>query len=211
MSDYTVVAAVSGALRQILWEQFNADPVIRPIVGSDDAIVFRNPTEAARSSANRLSLWLYHVTENGHAKNQPMQRARQPPPPPPPGQSEREVLQFPAMALDFYFLLTPFSQDPTGEADQLLLGKAMQVLYDNAIVLLRNASNTIAEELRIIFCRLTVEELTRIWEALREPYRLSVCYLVRVMRVDSRRVPSHARVVERTAGFSGEESPAEGV
>jgi hypothetical protein len=53
-----VVAAVSQALRQILWEAFDADAVIRPIVVSESAIVFTNPTETARDSSNRLSLWL---------------------------------------------------------------------------------------------------------------------------------------------------------
>jgi hypothetical protein len=48
MSNYMVVAAVSEALRRILWEQFDLDNQIRPIVGSEAAIVFRNPTETAR-------------------------------------------------------------------------------------------------------------------------------------------------------------------
>jgi Pvc16 N-terminal domain len=54
----------------------------------------------------------------------------------------------------------------------------------------------------VIFCRLSLEELTRIWESLREPYRLSVCYLVRVTRIDSRRTPESGLVVERSAGFT---------
>ena len=68
---------------------------------------------------------------------------------------------------------------------------------DNAIILLRDPVSEIAEELRIVFCRLSLEELTRVWEALREPYRLSICYEVRVTRVDSLRTQQHARVVER--------------
>ncbi len=69
----------------------------------------------------------------------------------------------------------------------MLLGKTMQILYDNATIFLEDAASNIFEELRVIFCRLTLEELTRIWESLREPYRLSVCYLIRVTRIDSRR------------------------
>ena len=78
----------------------------------------------------------------------------------------------------------------------------LQVFHDNAIILLRDTTNDIFEELRIIFKRLSLEELTRIWEALREPYRLSVCYQVQVNRVDSTRVSTRARVVDRSAGFS---------
>jgi hypothetical protein len=202
MSDYMVVAAVSKALQRILWEAFEADAIIRPIVGSEEAIVFRNPTETARDSANRLSLWLYQITENEHVKNQPMLKARQQPPPSPPGSNGREAAQIPPMALNLYFLVTPFA--PSGEADHMLLGKAMQVFYDNAMIFLHDSISNISEELRVIFCRLTLEELTRIWEALREPYRLSICYLIRVTRLDSLRTPERARVVERIAGFSSD-------
>jgi hypothetical protein len=188
MSSYMVVAAVSNALRRILWAEFNDDNVVRPIVGSEEAIVFRNPTETARDSANRLSLWLYRVSENEFVKNQPMARA-----------NGNETLRFPPLALNLYYLLTPFA--PSGDADHLLLGKAMQVLYDNSSLLLHDSASHIAEELRIVLCRLTLEELTRIWEALREPYRLSVCYEVRVTQVESLRTQTSARVVERDAGF----------
>jgi uncharacterized protein DUF4255 len=59
----------------------------------------------------------------------------------------------------------------------------------------------------VIFCRLSLEELTRIWESLREPYRLSVCYLIRVTRIDSRRTPQTGLVLDRAAGF-GQGPPA---
>ncbi len=198
MSDYLVLDAVSKALRQILWDAFNADGVVRPIVGSEAAIVFSNPTETARDSGNRLSLWLYQITENEYVKNQPMLKARVQPALLP-GSTPREAAQYPPMALNLYFLVTPFAQ--SGEADHLLLGKSMQVLYDNATVFLEDAASHIFEELRVIFCRLSLEELTRIWESLREPYRLSVCYLIRVTRIDSRRTPESALVLDRTAGF----------
>src|SRR5687768_1169162 len=172
MSSYMVIAAVSEALRRILWEEFNTDAVIRPVVGSESAIVFRNPTETARDSANRLSLWLYQIAENEFVKNQPMLRANE--------NGRHTTTQFPPLGLNLFYLVTPFA--PSGEADHLLLGKTMQVFYDNATILLQDIDNAIAEEVRVILCRLTLEELTRIWDALKEPYRLSVCYQVRVTR-----------------------------
>jgi hypothetical protein len=65
-----MVAAESDELRRILWEAFDAATVMRPIVGSESAVVFSNPTETARDSANRLSLWQYPMTENECTKNQ---------------------------------------------------------------------------------------------------------------------------------------------
>lgn len=195
MSNFAVIAAVSDALRTILWTEFNAENTVRPLVVSEQAIVFKNPTETARDSSNRLSLWLYQVTENEYVKNQPPVRARDPLQQPP--APER---WFPTpMALNLYYLVTPFTA--TGDADHIVLGKTMQVLYDNAIVVLRDPVSEIFEELRIVFCRLTLEELTRIWEALREPYRLSICYQVRVTRLDSTRSLSQGRVLDLKSDF----------
>ena len=182
MSSYMVLAEASEALRDILWDAFNADTVLGPIVGSKLAIVFSNPTETARDSANRLSLWLYQVTENEFLKNQPVTR----------GNSHQSLQETP-LALNLFFLVTPFG--PSGGADHMLLGLTMQALYDNAIIRLPDSAGSMGEELRVIFSRLSLEELTLIWQALREPYRLSVCYQVRVTRIDSRRTMQHARTV----------------
>lgn len=182
MSSYTVLSAISEALRGILWESYAADPVVRTIVGSEDAIVFTNPTETVQDSANRLSLWLYHLTENEFLKNQPPQRGN--------GTSIQET----PLALNLYYLLTPFAG--SGQSDHLLLGLTMQTFYDNGILLLERPTEGEFIELRMILCRLSLEELTRIWEALREPYRLSICYEVRVTQIDSRRQVNAARVLQ---------------
>jgi hypothetical protein len=106
------------------------------------------------------------------------------------------------LALNLHYLVTPFANFGAGDSasrdeDHMVLGKVLQIFYDNAIIVLRDTLNNIAEELRIVFVRLTLEELTRIWEALREPYRLSICYRVQVTRIDSNRVIDRARVVDR--------------
>lgn len=182
MSSYTVLSAISEALRGILWESYAADPVVRTIVGSEDAIVFTNPTETVQDSANRLSLWLYHLTENEFLKNQPPQRGN--------GNNIQET----PLALNLFYLLTPFAG--SGQADHLLLGLTMQTFYDNGILLLERPTEGEFIELRTVLCRLSLEELTRIWEALREPYRLSICYEVRVTQIDSRRQVNAARVLQ---------------
>lgn len=183
MSSYAVIAGVSEALRRVLWSEYQADPDIQPLVQSSSAISFKNPTDTKADSALRLSLWLHHITENEFLRNQPMERT-----------TRHDVLQHPPLALNLNYLVTPFTN--SGEADHLLLGKTMQVLYDHAIFLLRDTVTDLAEELRIVLCRLNIEELTRIWEALRESYRLSLCYQVRVTRIDSTRLENQPRVVD---------------
>jgi hypothetical protein len=205
VSNYSVIYQVSKKLKQVLWDAFQQEPEIRGIVGtSDAAIVFLHPTAAARNASNRLSLWLYQVTENEYVKNQPLQPAN------------GNKAQLPPLALNLFYLITPFGAaadtDPgAGESDLRLLGKTMQVLYDNAIIYLHDAQDHVAEELRVILSQLTLEEQTRVWEALQEPYRLSVSYQVRVIHVDSQRTVNLARVAERSVGFTDTVPAPEGL
>jgi hypothetical protein len=48
----------------------------------------------------------------------------------------------------------------------------------------------------------TIEELAEVWEAMQQPYRLSVCYEVRAVRIESRRRSQSGRVGERGADFA---------
>jgi len=193
MSSYMVIAGVSEALRSVLWDELSTDPEVGQLFPSEQDIVFTNPTETAQNTANRLSLWLYQIMENEFVKNQPMVRA-----------NGNDALQYPPLAVNLSYLITPFASPVNGDnsvrdENHMILGKVMQVFHDNPIILLRDTTNNIAEELRIIFKRLTLEEQTRIWEALRESYRLSICYQVQVTRIDSRRESGNARVIERAA------------
>jgi hypothetical protein len=190
MSSYHVLGAVSRALKRILVDAFLADPVLQPIVVNDAGIVFTNPKRTAENDAARLSLWLYQVSENEFVKNQPMLRGNGP-----------ETTSFPPLALDLSYLVTPMARAPTEDSNHLLLGKAMQALYDNATVLLVDPVEDVAEELHIVLCRFSILELAELWEALQEDYRLSVCYQVRVTRVDSTRIPANVPIIDRRADY----------
>ena len=59
------------------------------------------------------------------------------------------------------------------------------------------------EDVRIVLNPVSLEETTRVWQALEMSYRLSVCYVVRVALVDSRRQVQTTPVVERQGEFAG--------
>jgi hypothetical protein len=192
MSDYKVVRAVSNRLRDLVWDAIekDQDPDLRNFVQVRAAISLANPKETRESDANRLSLWLYHVTENEFEKNQP-----------PPRSNGHDPISYSPLALNLFYLITPFGPADNTETLHLLLGRVMQILHDNAIVPLFNPLDEIYEELHIVLCRLSLEELGQIWEALREPYRLSVCYQVSVAHIDSQRARGAGRVTEATGGY----------
>jgi hypothetical protein len=201
MSSFTVLSTVSKALKSVLWEGIRQEVPLQSVVPNPAAIVFLNPTETARDSSNHLSLWLYQVTENEFLKNAPPVRVERKN-----GVANGDhLLAPPPLAVNLHFLVTPFGETPDGSL--LLLGKVMEILYDNPSVIVHDVNDNVFEEMRIAMCRLSLEELSRVWEALMEPYRLSVCYEVRVMHIDSRRVTGGARVVDVEHGVGEVPAP----
>jgi uncharacterized protein DUF4255 len=122
----------------------------------------------------KLNLFLYQVMENPFAKNQPWLSLSVT------GQ------EYPPLALNLNYMLTPYAKD-TLSAHQVL-SHAMRIFHDNAIVSgpqLFGSLSVAVEQLAIVLCPMTLEDLTRIWNALQSPYRLSVCYEVRIVLIQS--------------------------
>lgn len=195
MSSYRVLGQVSRRLRSLLWESFQEDAAIRQVVQDEERIVWSNPTETLEDSSNRLSLWLYRIEENEYVKNQSLRRVN--------GNDRNVALAVPPLSLDLSYLVTPVSGNP--ESDLHLLGKTLQVFYENSILVLHDSDEGTREELKLILARINLEELTRIWEALNQPYRLSVCYKVRLTRIEAERLRSSAVVSDSGRAYGRRE------
>ena len=173
---------MSDLLRTILKEGLTTQQDPNPTVE------LSNPAD--ESSDKTLSIWLYQVTPNPHLRNAPNTRINV--------DSERVT----PLALDLLYLLTPLQRDE--KANQATLGLAMRVLYDNAVMTLNTLNNQGAqdiEEIHLSLCQRSIDELAHVWYALQKPYRLSVCFEVRCVQIDSQRVLSAARVSQRTVRF----------
>jgi hypothetical protein len=104
-------------------------------------------------------------------------------------------------------MLTPWSGDRL--TDHRLLGRAMQVLYNNAVLSGSQLQGQLAgtvEALQITLSPLTIEERARVWYAIQKPYRLSVTYEVRVVNLDAIDVDPAAAVAQRTSQYLGPEA-----
>lgn len=198
MSSFTAIQALSLALKSLL-EQHVTD-TSHPVIGGVP-VSLSSPRELrAEGGTNTLSLWLYQVERNAELLNQPQARTS-------PTQLERRP--FPA---NLHYLVTPLSTSPARE--QALLGRVVQVFHSQPFI--DPASYVDAEELggarqfRLTFQPLSLEELTRVWDALKEPYQLSVAYTAQLINIDSLNerelvVPVHE--VETSLGISELESP----
>lgn len=187
MSGYLALTAAGDALRQVLWAAFETDSRILRHVGSPEQIVSGNPAQAAANTDNRLSVWLYHVSQDPLLRNDVDYRA------------DRRA--GPPLTLMLHYLVTPLT--PTGEADLMLLGKVLQVFNDTPVINLLSPLDDISEELRVVLETMEQSEVSRIWEAMQGAYRLSVSYQVRVARIDAAATTPTAPIISRFGDWRG--------
>lgn len=183
MSDFTVIADVGETLKKLLED----DPWtgILPI----PEITFKSPKEIKDDggSTNKVSLFLYQIHENPHLRNEEPLRVND------------SHLQTPPEVLDLLYLVTPYSDDKTQE--KVILGKVMQIFYDNALLsgtILQGGLAGSDEDIRLLFNPISLDDLTKIWSAFQDvAYRLSVSYLVTPVKIDSTRQTGMQRVLSK--------------
>ncbi len=174
MAGSAAISHVSQSLRSLLQAAFtNAGP----FVGT--GIELRSPREIGTPAggANLVSLWLYRVQRFGELENAPPRL----------GPDGRLV---PApLPLTLHYLLTPLTADEL--TSHRLLGHAMQAMNSHARLgpefTHAALSGPQEDALGIHVERQSFEDCLRVWQALGEPYRLSVPYFVQYVAIDSSR------------------------
>ena len=190
MSDFTAVRAVTETLFGILQAGItnSADPQLQGV-----PIDLRSPKEMREANGvTGVSLWLYRITRDADTLNRPPERIS-------PNQYRRS-----ALPLHLYYLVTPLVTKP--EDRQTLIGRVLQLFNDNSVLSGATLADSLAgsqEAFRVTLETLTLEELTRVWHSLAEPYDLSVSYEVQVVSIDSDLEAVEAPpVMVRQAGYA---------
>lgn len=136
-----------------------------------------------------LSLLLYRVTTDTHTRNVP--RAAQ------------GKVRLP-LCLDLHYLLTVWADNAL--AEHVILAWAMRQIHEHGTLgaadLSPEAEWDPADVLQLIAAELTVDEMMRVWDELDPPYRLSVGYVARVVRIDGLEVGTEVPVVARRLIFT---------
>ena len=182
MSDYTAISDVGKTLIKLLWDNIKDDDTAKSIIGSENQITLSSPEE----SDKKLSLFLYQVTENAYLKNEEMQSLN------------TTKLKYPPLFLNLFFLVTPHTEN--SDNDHIILGKVMQIFHDNSI--LRGSvlpDSLVGDELKLIMTPLSIEDMNKICTVIykSKPYRLSVCYEITPVAIESMREREVKRVTER--------------
>jgi hypothetical protein len=187
MSNYLAIGAVSTTLRTLLNDRMELPPGL-----TDVTITVDTPTEDDDTDTARINLFLYRVAENEFLKNQEI-----------PGHGNPAAYGHPPLSLTLHYLITPYgtttetnSQFKNETRAQYLLGSAMRVLHDHAIItqMMRTDSGTTIldpvllgefEQIKLVLEPLGLEEVTKVWTALALPFRLSAGYRVSVIQIES--------------------------
>ncbi|MDD4767585.1 MAG: DUF4255 domain-containing protein [Desulfotomaculaceae bacterium] len=191
MSVYTVIADVGETLIKLLRD--NMSDLVNP-----DTIVLLSPADVAGQNI-RLTVFLYSVLENSYLRNQE-------------GLAEDPAhLRYPPLTVDLYYLLTTYASaqipDLTERTleEHRILGRAMGVLYDHAILRGAALQGNLAggeEELRITLEDLSLDDMNKIWTSFPSVnYHPSVGYLVTPAAIDSGRVTETRRVITRQTDY----------
>lgn len=189
IGHYSAIADVSASLVRLLREQMTPDPIPQP-----ELIGLASPVDKGDLY---LSLFLYNVKESGdNRKTQMIPRGE-------------GAMQYPPMVLDLHYMMTvhsPAELQTRSIDEHRILGRAMQVLYDHSILRGPNVIGTLAEreeEVRIVMDGLAGSSMLQMWNFADTPYRLTVSYMVGPVLIDSTRIKSTKRVLERDISIQG--------
>ena len=165
--------AASQTLQKLLQDAITAE--FSGLPSPPPTVSLKTPKEM--KATRGVSLWLYRVVRDEYLTNQPPVRT-----------APREQRRTPLPVL-LHYLVTPLMGDDS-ETEQQLLGKVLQVLYDHPILRgadLRGGLDPLTVELRVTLETLSLEEITRVWNALNSEngYQLCVSYQVQVVEIDS--------------------------
>ncbi len=187
MSRYAIIQDVSVELRERMHGALVSTPDADFGMTTPQKDITLSPPSDTMTGNPKLSLYLYRIDQDGHLRNQhwlPDQQTGQ---------------RYPPMALTLCYLVTPLQSEE--DQNQLVLGRILQYFHDHPVLdsldgtPLDDSYGGNSPEMRIAFDPFSVEEIGRIWNALRTNYRLSVAFSVRIVTIDSAQAVVEAKRV----------------
>jgi hypothetical protein len=191
---YTALTATSATLSEFLRQRLASDPNLAANfdsgIGGTMVVSLNTPQEMTENDTEGLSLWLYRVARDEQRLNAPPERL------------DLSRIRRTPLPLRLYYLITPIvnsGAEASPETEQLILGKALQAFHDYPQLRgtdLKGDFEGTTVELTIRLEPLSLEEITRVYDALDRSYQLSVSYEVSVVYIHSEREPDDVSPVE---------------
>jgi hypothetical protein len=208
--SYAAINDVTRGIRTLLHSQL--------VRVSSSAVVSLLPPGDTLPQVSGVNLYLYRVTESPFTRNRPW-----------PGDRATLPSDRPALGLQLHYLLTPLGAPPTdanfseGDDSHTMLGLAMSTLQEHPVLndvhlpTLPAAGGLNAtagfdadavlpsyllngyDKIKIMLSPAGIEELSKIWATINQPYRLSVAYEISLIEITPLQTPpAQGGIVLRT-------------
>lgn len=195
MADFNVISDASKTLAKVLAAGLSS-------IGADCQVNDLFVPIGLPPATPLLTITLYEVIEDPSARNRPTRRKID--------RITGKVISTRApAAMLLRYILAPWSGKP--DTDHVILGRAIQTLYDNAIISGADLVGTLftaQEALKVTMVPMSIEDRTHVWRSIESKYRLSANYEVRVVNIDSEKQIVSPAVVQRRMDFGTLEDEA---
>jgi hypothetical protein len=187
----TAIRDGSESLRRFIEQTLQDDPDLSPYFDPADpnpdaigtmVVTLDTPQELEDHNKEGVSLWLYLVQREEFTLNRPLRRL-----------APDRIVPRP-LPLCLHYLITPLvDNEVRADAtalEQLVLGRVLQLFNDEPSLSGARLLATLADsglELNVRLEPLSLEEITRVWEALDRPYQLCVSFEMSIVPIDSAR------------------------
>lgn len=197
MAHFASISAVSRSIERFLTASFQADP---PVSGSSTSARLVRTEDFEHNALLAfqrpfLSIFTYRVDFNKTTRA---------------GWSAIGSLDGRShLPLDLHFLLTPWASD--ADSELRVLGRAMQALDGTPILggplLFDYGEFSAGESVQVVLEDVSTEVVIRAFDSLPIDYKLSVPYIARIVRVDSRVAAPSPPVLTVVSGTSPSGAP----
>lgn len=195
MADYTIISDIGNALVKLLRSE-----MVPEVIQNADAIGLCSPADKGDLV---LGLYLYDVRESEEVFETGMRTL---------GTGEQ---RYPSKFINLFYMVTAYSMSDIkfrASEEQRILGRAMQVLMDHAVLddLLFGTDQARGRyPVRIDQLRLDNDEKMKLWNMPDVPYKLSLYYKVAPVEMESGRTRKIHRVRQIELDIQEKEQAAE--
>jgi len=189
-----VLADTSETLRKLLEDEFAADVGLGGVAtffaGANTEVSIATPEEMTTGNKQGLSVWLYRVVRDETRLNDP--------PTIRPAAAGGVEMVPPPLPLRLHYLVTPLA-DQAPDTEQKILGRVLRTFHTRPLLsgtALQGDLIGTGTEIAVRLESLTLDEMSRVWEALEGSYQLSVSYEVTLALIASNTVPLRPSIVE---------------
>lgn len=180
---YQAIIAATKTMQHQVDAAIRTDPILfsptSPFQTRGMSVRLNTPFEMTDNNHEGVSIWLYRIVRDDMRLNDP------------PIRPTPLTLRQPPLPLRLHYLVTPITSranDGDPETEQYLMGKILQLFQSHPVLrgvdLQAELAGTDAE-LHVRLETLSVDELSRIWDAIEGSYQLCVSYEVAIVNIES--------------------------